>query len=66
MARQFDPKSKIGIIKNLEVNGVVSFPDAKFMSLTVQISNLKKQSEYKDRKFKVSFIDGVTIVKRIL
>lgn len=66
MARTFDPKSKIGVIKKLQVNEEARFTDAKWDSITVQVSNLRKNLEQKDKNFKVSFEDGVVIVKRIL
>ena len=66
MARTLDPESKIGVIKNLEVNGIAKFENAKYMSLSVQITNLKKDPLNQDKRFKLSFEDGVVIVKRIL
>lgn len=68
MARQTEENSKIGKVKILEVNESVTFDDAKWSSLTVQVSNLKKDEQHKDKKFKVSHSheNGNTIVKRVL
>lgn len=65
MARKLEENSKIGKVKNLKVNEIVSFDDAKYLSLTVQVSNLTKQLLHQEKKFKVSYNNGVTIVKRI-
>ena len=66
MARQTEENSKIGKVKILQVNESVTFEDDKWSSLTVQVSNLRKDEQHKDKKFKVSHENGNTIVKRVL
>ena len=64
MARKIDPESVSSKVADLKLGENIRF-DNPYASIMVMVSNLKKKEIHKDKKFKIKFIDGATLVSRI-
>lgn len=64
MARKIDPESVSSKVSNLTLGENIRFENP-YASIMVMVSNLKKKEVHKDKKFKIKYVDGVTIVSRI-
>lgn len=64
MARKIDPESVSSKVADMKLGENIKFENP-YASIMVMVSNLKKKEVHKDKKFKIKYVDGVTIVSRI-
>lgn len=64
MARHPNPDSVSSKVGELELNGVIDFPNP-YSSIAVMVSNLKKKEQHKEKVFKIRYFDEITRVTRI-
>ena len=65
MARKQEPNSVATIVGLLLVDSEVKIENKSLPSVAVMVSTLKRKPEHTDKKFKVSQVDGVVVVKRV-
>jgi hypothetical protein len=64
MARNISPDSVSSKVAELKLGEHIRFENP-YASIMVMVSNLKKKEVHKDKKFKIKYIDGATIVSRL-
>ena len=65
MARKQEPNSVATIVGLLLVDSEVKIENKTLPSVAVMVSTLKRKPEHTDKKFKVSQVEGVVVVKRV-
>lgn len=65
MARKQEPNSVATIVGLLLVDSEVKIEQKALASVAVMVSTLKRKPEHTDKKFKVSQVEGVVVVKRV-
>ena len=65
MARKQEPNSVATIVGLLLVDSEVKIEKKSLESVAVMVSTLKRKPEHTDKKFKVSQVEGVVVVKRV-
>ena len=65
MPRKQEPNSVATIVGLLLVDSEVKIENKTLSSVAVMVSTLKRKPEHTDKKFKVSQVDGVVVVKRV-
>lgn len=66
MARPKEENSVRTLVGLLESGSHVNISGKSLSSVAVMTSQLKRNEEHKDKKFKVSFKEGIVTVKRVL
>lgn len=65
MARKQEPNSVATIVGLLLVDSEVKIENKSLPSVAVMVSTLKRKPEHTDKKFKVSQVEGIVVVKRV-
>lgn len=65
MPRKQEPNSVATIVGLLLVDSEVKIENKTLPSVAVMVSTLKRKPEHTDKKFKVSQVEGVVVVKRV-